>query len=110
MTFPQTMVIDEVIATSPARSTRQQWFRDYTAAYGEYVGYASYAADALQLLVDAVQQGGSTMRSTVRTTLEFLHIDGFTGPLSLLPDDHSAVMPQSLALLVVRGGRWRLAD
>ncbi|WP_034594233.1 ABC transporter substrate-binding protein [Hamadaea tsunoensis] len=110
MAFPQTMVIDEIIATSPAKSTRQQWFRDYTSAYGEYVGYASFAADALQLVVEAVAQGGGTARASVQATLQFLQIDGYSGPLSLLPDDHSAVMPQALTMLVVRGGRWRLSE
>jgi len=110
MAFPQTMVIDEVIATNPAKSFRQQWFRDYTASYGGYSGYASYAADALELVVEAAKRSGSTSRSTLRDTLDFMQIDGFTGPLSLRPDDHSAVMPQALAMLVVRGGRWRLAS
>ena len=110
MAFPQTMVIDEVIATNPAKSFRQQWFRDYTASYGGYSGYASYAADALELLVEAANRAGSTSRTDLRDTLDFLQIDGFTGPLSFRPDDHSAVMPQTLTLLVVRGGRWRLAS
>jgi branched-chain amino acid transport system substrate-binding protein len=110
MAFPQTMVIDEVLATNPAKSTRQQWFRDYTASYGGYVGYASYAADALQLIVEAAATSGSTSRTTLRDSLEFSQMDGFTGPLSLRPDDHSAVMPQALTLLVVRDGRWRPAS
>jgi branched-chain amino acid transport system substrate-binding protein len=110
MAFPQTMVIDEVIATNPAKSSRQQWFRDYTASYGSYTGYASYAADALELVVEAAKRSGSISRTTLRDTLDFMQLDGFTGPLSLHPDDHSAVMPQALALLVVRGGRWRLAS
>jgi branched-chain amino acid transport system substrate-binding protein len=110
MAFPQTMVIDEIIATNPAKSFRQQWFRDYTASYGEYSGYASYAADALELLVGAANRAGSTSRGELRDALDFLQIDGFTGPLSFRPDDHSAVMPQALTLLVVRGGRWRLAS
>jgi len=110
MAFPQTMVIDEVIATNPAKSFRQQWFRDYTASYGGYSGYASYAADALELLVEAADKAGGTGRSELRDTLDFLQIDGFTGPLSFRPDDHSAVMPQALTQLVVRGGRWRLAS
>jgi branched-chain amino acid transport system substrate-binding protein len=110
MAFPQTMVIDEVIATNPAKSFRQQWFRDYTASYGSYSGYASYAADALELVVEAAKRSGSSSRTALRDTLDFMQIDGFTGPLSLRPDDHSAVMPQALAMLVVRGGRWRLAS
>ncbi|NUT38086.1 MAG: ABC transporter substrate-binding protein [Hamadaea sp.] len=110
MAFPQTMVIDEVVATNPAKSFRQQWFRDYTASYGGYSGYASYAADALELVVAAVDRTDSTSRGSVRDALDFMQLDGFTGPLSLRPDDHSAVMPQALALLVVRDGRWRLAS
>ncbi len=53
MVFTQTMVIDDVIATTPAKAARKQWFRDYTARWGSYYGIASFAADALQLVTDA---------------------------------------------------------
>ena len=104
----QTMAIDDVIANTPAAAARKQWFRDYTARYGGYFGYASYAADAVQLIVDAIETVGSTNRDRIRDVLETSRMDGLSGPIRITPDNHSGLMPQGLAVLVARSGRWRL--
>lgn len=104
----QTMAIDDVIANTPARAARKQWFRDYTARYGGYFGYASYAADAIQLIVNAIETVGSTNPEGIRDVLETSTLDGLSGPIQLTPDSHSGLMPQGLAILVARSGRWRL--
>jgi len=102
------MVIDDVIATTPAKAARKQWFRDYTSRYGSYYGFASFAADAVQLVADAVGKVGGD-RDRIREVLETSQMDGLSGPIRLTPDNHSGLMPQALAMLVVRSGRWRLA-
>ncbi|MDW5324586.1 ABC transporter substrate-binding protein [Plantactinospora sp. KLBMP9567] len=113
MVFTQTMVIDDVIATTPAKAASKQWFRDYTARFGGYYGYSSFAADALQLIVDAaVRAGGDNAepnRPRIRSLLETAETDGLSGPIRMTPENHSGLMPQALSLLVARGGRWRLA-
>lgn len=114
MVFSQTMVIDDVIATTPAKAARKQWFRDYTARYGGYYGLSSFAADALQLIADAAVRADSTTdgvkRSAMRDVLETSQLDGLSGPIRMTPDNHSGLMPQALTMLVARGGRWRLAS
>ncbi|MEV0393468.1 ABC transporter substrate-binding protein [Polymorphospora rubra] len=113
MVFTQTMVIDDVIATTPAKAARKQWFRDYTARYGGYDGISSFAADALQLVADSVLGGdgssGSPNRDGIRDVLETSQFDGLSGPIRITPDNHSGLMPQALTMLVARSGRWRLA-
>jgi len=115
MVFTQTMVIDDVIATTPTKAARKQWFRDYTARYGSYFGYASFAADALQLVADAVVAAGGSDpaggpdRERIRDAVETSQLDGLSGPIRITPDNHSGLMPQALTMLVARGGRWRLA-
>ncbi|MEV4535953.1 ABC transporter substrate-binding protein [Asanoa sp. NPDC049518] len=113
MVFTQTMVIDDVIATTPAKAARKQWFRDYTARWGSYHGIASFAADALQLITDAAVRADADPatpdRSAIRDQLEMSQMDGLSGPIRLTPDNHSGLMRQSLTMLVARGGRWRLA-
>ena len=52
------MVIDDVIATTPAKAARRQWFQDYTARFGGYNGLSSFAADAVQLIADAAVRAG----------------------------------------------------
>ncbi len=107
MVFTQILAIDDVIATTPAKASRKQWFRDYTSRYGTYSGVAAFAADAADLIADAVTKVGAD-RVRLRDVLETSQIDGLSGPIRLTPDNHSGLMPQALTLLVARSGRWRL--
>ncbi|PWU45584.1 ABC transporter substrate-binding protein [Micromonospora globispora] len=111
--FTQTMVIDDVIATTPAKAARRQWFQDYTARFGGYNGSSSFAADAVQLIADAELRSGGPAgqvnRDGLRDVLETSQLDGLSGPIRMTPDNHSGLMPQALTTLVARGGRWRLA-
>jgi len=106
MIFTQTLVIDDIIATTPAKAARKQWVRDYTARYGTYYGPASFAADAVQLLVNAMERAGGTDGAAVRNVLETSQLDGLSGPLRITPANHSGLMPQSLVALVAASGRW----
>ena len=67
MVFTQTMVIDDVIATTPAKAARKQWFRDYTARCGSYYGISSFAADALQLITDAAVRADAAPTTSTGT-------------------------------------------
>ncbi|MCO1598300.1 ABC transporter substrate-binding protein [Micromonospora sp. RHAY321] len=111
--FTQTMVIDDVIATTPAKAARRQWFQDYTARFGGYNGSSSFAADAVQLIADAELRAGGAAgqvdRDGIRDVLETSQMDGLSGPIRMTPDNHSGLMPQALTTLVARNGRWRLA-
>ncbi|MCM0677379.1 ABC transporter substrate-binding protein [Micromonospora phytophila] len=111
--FTQTMVIDDVIATTPAKAARRQWFQDYTARFGSYNGSSSFPADAVQLIADAELRAGGEPgkvdRDALRDVLETAQLDGLSGPIRMTPDNHSGLMPQALTTLVARNGRWRLA-
>jgi branched-chain amino acid transport system substrate-binding protein len=107
MVFTQILVIDDVIATTPAKAARKQWFRDYTSRYGGYSGSAAFAADAVELISNAVAKVGGD-RNRIREVLETSQMDGLSGPIRFTPDNHSGLMPQALALMVARNGRWRL--
>jgi branched-chain amino acid transport system substrate-binding protein len=109
MIFTQTLAIDDVIATTPAKAARKQWFRDYTSRYGDYSGVASFAADAVDLIAAAVARVGSD-RDRIRDIVETSQLDGLAGPLRFTPASHSGLMPQALTMLVARSGRWRLAS
>jgi branched-chain amino acid transport system substrate-binding protein len=107
MVFTEALAIDDVVATTPAKAARKQWFRDYTSRYGSYSGVAAFAADAVDMIAAGVE-GAGTNRSGIRDLIETLQIDGLSGPIRLTPDNHSGLMPQALTLLVARSGRWRL--
>ena len=108
LVFPQTLAMDDVIATTPAKAARKQWFEDYTSRYGGYHGHSSFAADALALIVAAVNKIGKPDRRALRDVMESMEADGLSGPIRLTPANHSGLMPQALTVLVARGGRWRL--
>jgi branched-chain amino acid transport system substrate-binding protein len=109
MVFTQILAIDDVIATTPAKASRKQWFRDYVSRYGSYSGVASFAADAVDLIASAVERVGGN-RDQIRAILETSQTDGISGPIRFTPANHSGLMPQALTLLVARAGRWRLAS
>jgi branched-chain amino acid transport system substrate-binding protein len=110
MAFTETLVIDGVIATSPAKAARQTWFNDYTSRQGTYHAYSSFAADAVNVLVQAINQAGSTDREALRSEFENLQIDGFSGPIRFRLETHSGLNPLALVMLVAQGDRWRLAS
>jgi branched-chain amino acid transport system substrate-binding protein len=106
MIFAQTMAIDDVIATNPAKSARKQWFSDYTARYGSYSGVAAFAADAADLIAAGVAREGGD-RPALRSTLENAQFTGLSGPIRMSADNHSGLTPDALTVLVATGGRWR---
>jgi branched-chain amino acid transport system substrate-binding protein len=110
MIFTETLVIDDVIATSPAKAARQTWFRDYLAQEGTYHAYASFAADAVQLIIEAINRFDSADRESVRAAIEATQTEGLTGPLRMTAENHSGLMPQALTTVVAQGGRWRPAN
>ena len=108
LVFTPSFVIDDVIATTPAKAAQKQWFRDYTTRYGTYAGPASFAADAVQLVATAAVRAGDD-RDRLRAVMETTQLDGLSGPIRMTPDNHSGLMPQALTILVARDNRWRLA-
>lgn len=115
LVFTDTPVADQLIAATPAKAARQTWFRDYLAAHGTYHAQASWAADALSVIADALARidrtGGQPTRDTVRDTIESTRrLDGLTGLIRFTADQHSGLHPQSLTILVASGGRWHPAS
>ena len=108
MVAPQTLVIDDVIATTPAKTARKQWFNDYTSKYGAFSGFSAYAADAVRLITDAIHSAGGPNRRRMRDLMEVSSFDGLSGQIRFAPGNHSGMMPQSLTTVVARSGRWRL--
>jgi branched-chain amino acid transport system substrate-binding protein len=108
MVAPQSLVIDDVVATTPAKTARKRWFDDYTSKYGGFSGYSTYAADAIRLLTDAVHTAGGPQHRKMRDVMEDTAFDGLSGQVRFTPDNHSGMMAQALISVVARSGRWRL--
>ncbi len=109
MVFTESLVIDEVIATSPARAARKTWFRAYVARYGNYHAFSAFGADAVDVVVNALNRMDTVDRATLRATLESTQLDGVAGAIRMSPRHHSGLMQQALQPLVARQDRWQLA-
>ncbi|HEY2671389.1 MAG TPA: ABC transporter substrate-binding protein, partial [Rugosimonospora sp.] len=111
MVAPQSLVIDDIIATSPAQTARKQWFAAYTSKYGIFSAYSLYAADAVQVISSSVQSAGGTDHDQLRNAIEATQIEGLSGQLRFTPDDHSGLTSQALASVnVTDDSRWHLAN
>lgn len=108
MVAPQALVVDDVIATTPGKTTRKRWFDDYTSKYGNFSGYSAYAGDALQLIAYAIRSAHSTNHVDMRDLMAYAQFEGLCGQLRFTDANHSGLMPQSLTTMVLRNGRWRL--
>ncbi len=107
LVHPAVLVSDQV---SDAANKKQMddFHAAYTEAYGEFSGFASYAADALGMIVEAVTTSGSVEPQAIRDSLETLKYTGVTGVYTMSKEDHSALDPAALVLVTVEGGKWKL--
>lgn len=108
--FTETLVMDTVLATSPAKATRKSWFNSYSARYGTYHAHSSFAADAVQLIVEVLNRLDSVDRDAIRDAMERTQLDGISGLLRITPDNHSALTSVALVPLVAGDDRWRSAS
>ena len=109
MIHPAVLVANEV-QDAPNLAEMQGFYDAYTAEYGEFSGFASYAADALALIVAAIEEAGSADRKAVRDALESLSYTGITGMYEMSPEDHGGLSTDALQVLTVENGEWALAD
>ena len=108
MIHPAVLVADEV-QDAPNTDVMQEFYSSYTEEYGEFSGFASYAADALGMIVAAIEEAGEADRTAIRDALEELEYTGITGEYSMSSEDHGGLSTDALAVLTVESGEWALA-
>ncbi|WP_045743936.1 ABC transporter substrate-binding protein [Actinoplanes rectilineatus] len=107
MAFPRVLATDEIDASTAAGAVQKQWVTAYEQAHGTYSGFASFAADALQVIADAASRDTDSER--IRDAIETAALDGASGPVRFSATEHSGLQPQALGVLTVRQGEWHLA-
>jgi branched-chain amino acid transport system substrate-binding protein len=110
MVHPAVLAGSKITGDSPAATVQREFFQQYTAKYGNFSGFAPYAADALRLIVAAIEKAGSLDRKAIRDAMEQLTYDGVTGRYEFSPENHGGVTKDSLVLLTVRDGTWEPAQ
>ncbi|GIG57316.1 branched-chain amino acid ABC transporter [Longispora fulva] len=110
MVFPGILAINDAVATTPQVTAQKAWFKDYSTAYGNYSGFASFGADAVSMIAAAVTKTGSTDPEKLRDAFETIQLDGMTGPIKMTAENHSGLQADALKIVVVKNGEWRLAS
>jgi branched-chain amino acid transport system substrate-binding protein len=86
--------------------------RDFETTTGDEVSMmAGHSWDALYLYVDAVTRAGTTDKARVRDEIE--RTQGFVGQggiFTLSPSDHMGLTLDSLRMVEIQGGDWKLVD
>jgi len=110
MVFPSILAANQVTATSPAALRQKEFFRNYSQRYGQFSGFAPFAADALNMFIEAMEKSNSTDPTKIRDAIEGNSFDGLTGRFQFTDKYHGGVDPSSLTVLTVRNGGWVLAN
>lgn len=106
LAYPQVMAMDDLIASTPAKASEQQWFNSYTSQYGAYAGPSSFAADAAQLIGMAATASKSTDPAKLRAAIETTSFAGLTGIIQFTPANHAGLNPRSMVVLRATNDRW----
>jgi len=110
MIHPSILAANQLTATTPSALAQKEFFTKYTQRYGTYSGYASYGADALNLLVAAIRKADSTDGKKIRDALEGISYDGLGGSYQFGTGNHGGASGDGLTVLTVRKGAWVLAQ
>jgi branched-chain amino acid transport system substrate-binding protein len=109
LVHPAVLVADQVQGAAN-QEEMTTFHQAYTEAYGEYSGFASYGADALGMIVQAIEESGSTDSQAIRDALETMEYTGVTGVYTMSAEDHSALDPEALVMVTVENGEWKLLE
>lgn len=107
------LAIVEVLPDNhPQKAVLTGFKRDFESRTGDEVSMmAGHSWDALYLYVDAVRRAGGTDKAKVRDAIEATRgFIGQGGVFSLSPQDHMGLGLDSLHLVDIRDGDWKLAE
>jgi branched-chain amino acid transport system substrate-binding protein len=110
MVHSSILAANQITATTPSALAQKEFFTKYTQKHSTFSGYASYAADALNIMAWSIRKAGSTDGPRVRDEMEQLSYDGLTGSFQFSPSNHGGASGDGLTILTVRNGGWVLAQ
>lgn len=104
-------VARQIPDSDPQKTVLQGYIDDFTGKYNNMPdSFGGYAWDAFYLLVNAIEKAGPD-RAAVRDALE--HTQGFigiSGVFNISPGDHNGLDKESMVMVQVEDGRWKLLD
>jgi branched-chain amino acid transport system substrate-binding protein len=104
-------VVSQIPDSDPQKKVLQSYIDDYTKKYNTSPdSFGGYAWDAFYLLVNAIEKVGPD-RGAIRDELE--NVQGFvgiSGVFNMSPQDHNGLDKESMVLVSIENGRWKIID
>ncbi|MCL6558149.1 MAG: ABC transporter substrate-binding protein, partial [Firmicutes bacterium] len=105
------MVAGQIPDQDPQKKELLAYIEDYTKKYGSPPNsFGGYAYDAFNLLLKAVEKGGAD-RAAIRDQLEKMQgFVGVTGVFNLSAEDHNGLKEDSMVMVKIEDGKWKLIE
>ena len=107
------MVPDQLADNDPQKKLILEFVNEYenVKKYGKVSTHSGYAWDAIMLVVNGMRKAGSTdpekLRSAIENTKDFVSISGI---YNMSPEDHCGLGVDSMVMIEVKDGKWKLID
>ena len=102
-------VADQIPDSDPQKKVLASYIDEYSKRYGSPPNsFGGYAWDAFYLLVDAIEKAGpdrAAIRDRLEKTRDFI---GVSGVFNMSENDHNGLKEDSMVLVRIEGGRWKL--
>lgn len=104
-------VVEQIPDSDPQKKVLQSYIDDYTKKYNTLPdSFGGYAWDAFHLVVKALEKAGpdrSAIRDELENTREFV---GVSGVFNMSPQDHNGLDTESMVMVRIENGQWKLLD
>ncbi|MCX5896279.1 MAG: ABC transporter substrate-binding protein [Proteobacteria bacterium] len=107
------MVADQLSDTDPQKKLIQEFINEYenVGKYGKVSTHSGYAWDAIMIVVNAMRKAGSTNPEKVRDAIENTkNYIGISGIYTMSPADHCGLGVDSMVIITVKDGKWKLIE
>jgi len=104
-------VSDQIPDSDPQRKVLTAYIDEYSKRYNAPPNsFGGYAWDAFYLLVAALEKAGPD-RAGIRDELEKTRgFTGVSGVFNMSPEDHNGLAEDSMVMVQIRDGQWKLLD
>jgi len=102
-------VADQIADSDPQKAVLTSYINDYQSKYNTAPNsFGGYAADALSLLVKAIEKAGPD-HSAIRNELEKTQgLVGVSGVFNMSEQDHNGLSEDSAVLVQIEDGKWKI--
>jgi len=106
------MVADQLPDSDPQKALLLDFINEYenVKQYGKVNTHSGYAWDAVQIVAQAIERAGTEpekLRDAIENTKGYV---GVSGIYTMSPTDHSGLGLDSLVLVTIENGQWKLLE